>query len=164
MFAIYPKPWHDVIFDFIDLRKNHGKEEARARDLLYTLWIPVLRRLHCVSWLLVGGVVCVKRVEANGNWSLLCLDEVPGVLTSMVPSLRLFMRSGINKGGLCLCRSCGTLYWRCGSRPEDHSWFTGVLLMVGLGLFIVQCYTNHDCFAAKLNRHHQILQSLHRNY
>ncbi|KIM71117.1 hypothetical protein PILCRDRAFT_760041 [Piloderma croceum F 1598] len=41
-FAIYLEPWHDDIFDFIDLRKNHGKEKARARDLFYTLWIPDL--------------------------------------------------------------------------------------------------------------------------
>jgi ribonucleoside-diphosphate reductase subunit M1 len=40
--AIYLEPWHDDIFDFIDLQKNHGKEEARARDLFYMLWIPDL--------------------------------------------------------------------------------------------------------------------------
>lgn len=41
-FAIYIEPWHADVFDFIDLRKNHGKEEARARDLFYALWIPDL--------------------------------------------------------------------------------------------------------------------------
>lgn len=41
-FAIYIEPWHADIFDWLDLRKNHGKEEARARDLFYGLWIPDL--------------------------------------------------------------------------------------------------------------------------
>lgn len=41
-FAIYAEPWHADVFDFLDLRKNHGKEEARARDLFYGLWIPDL--------------------------------------------------------------------------------------------------------------------------
>ena len=41
-FAIYLEPWHADVFDFLDLRKNHGKEEARARDLFYALWIPDL--------------------------------------------------------------------------------------------------------------------------
>ncbi|KAH0831964.1 ribonucleotide reductase [Lanmaoa asiatica] len=63
-FAIYLEPWHDDIFDFIDLRKNHGKEEARARDLFYALWIPDL---------------FMKRVEANGDWSLFCPNEAPGM-------------------------------------------------------------------------------------
>ncbi|KAG9315871.1 ribonucleotide reductase [Chiua virens] len=63
-FTIYLEPWHDDVFDFIDLRKNHGKEEARARDLFYALWIPDL---------------FMKRVEANGNWSLFCPNEAPGL-------------------------------------------------------------------------------------
>lgn len=63
-FAIYLEPWHDDIFDFIDLRKNHGKEESRARDLFYALWIPDL---------------FMKRVEANGEWSLFCPNEAPGM-------------------------------------------------------------------------------------
>lgn len=63
-FAIYLEPWHADIFDFLDLRKNHGKEEARARDLFYALWIPDL---------------FMKRVEDNGDWSLFCPNEAPGL-------------------------------------------------------------------------------------
>ena len=63
-FAIYLEPWHADIFDFLDLRKNHGKEEQRARDLFYALWIPDL---------------FMKRVKSDGNWSLMCPDECPGL-------------------------------------------------------------------------------------
>jgi len=63
-FAIYLEPWHADIFDFLDLRKNHGKEEQRARDLFYAMWIPDL---------------FMKRVKADGNWSLMCPDECPGL-------------------------------------------------------------------------------------
>ncbi|KAJ8593956.1 ribonucleotide reductase alpha subunit [Rhizopogon salebrosus TDB-379] len=61
-FAIYLEPWHPDVFDFLDLRKNHGKEESRARDLFYALWICDL---------------FMKRVEANENWSLFCPNEAP---------------------------------------------------------------------------------------
>ena len=63
-FAIYLEPWHADIIDFLQLRKNHGKEEARARDLFYGLWIPDL---------------FMKRVEANGQWTLMCPNECPGL-------------------------------------------------------------------------------------
>ncbi|KAH7876111.1 ribonucleotide reductase [Lentinula edodes] len=63
-FAIYLEPWHADIFAMIDLRKNHGKEEVRARDLFYALWIPDL---------------FMKRVEGGGNWSLFCPSEAPGL-------------------------------------------------------------------------------------
>jgi ribonucleotide reductase alpha subunit len=63
-FAIYLEPWHADIFDFLDLRKNTGKEENRARDLFYGLWIPDL---------------FMKRVESNGTWSLMCPNECPGL-------------------------------------------------------------------------------------
>ena len=63
-FAIYMEPWHADIFDFLELKKNHGSEEKRARDLFYALWIPDL---------------FMKRVESNGNWSLMCPDECPGL-------------------------------------------------------------------------------------
>ncbi|WP_026632810.1 ribonucleoside-diphosphate reductase subunit alpha [Dyadobacter alkalitolerans] len=63
-FAIYMEPWHSDIFDFLDLKKNHGKEEQRARDLFYALWIPDL---------------FMKRVEANDTWSLFCPHECPGL-------------------------------------------------------------------------------------
>ena len=63
-FAIYIEPWHADIFEVLDLRKNHGKEEARARDLFYGLWIPDL---------------FMKRVEEDGIWSLMCPDQCPGL-------------------------------------------------------------------------------------
>jgi ribonucleoside-diphosphate reductase alpha chain len=62
--AVYLEPWHADIEDFLDLRKNHGKEELRARDLFYGLWIPDL---------------FMKRVEANETWSLFCPNEAPGL-------------------------------------------------------------------------------------
>jgi ribonucleoside-diphosphate reductase alpha chain len=63
-FAIYLEPWHADIFDFLELKKNHGKEEMRARDLFYAMWIPDL---------------FMKRVKDNGTWSLFCPNEAPGL-------------------------------------------------------------------------------------
>ncbi len=63
-FAIYVEPWHADIFDFLELKKNHGKEEMRARDLFYAMWIPDL---------------FMKRVEENGEWTLMCPNECPGL-------------------------------------------------------------------------------------
>jgi ribonucleoside-diphosphate reductase alpha chain len=63
-FAIYIEPWHADIFDFLNLKKNHGKEEARARDLFYAMWICDL---------------FMKRVEEEGDWSLFCPNEAPGL-------------------------------------------------------------------------------------
>jgi len=63
-FAIYLEPWHADVFEFLDLRKNHGKDELRARDLFYALWIPDL---------------FMQRVESGGNWSLFCPHEAPGL-------------------------------------------------------------------------------------
>ncbi|KAH7155040.1 ribonucleotide reductase [Dactylonectria estremocensis] len=63
-FAIYLEPWHADVFEFLDLRKNHGKEEVRARDLFLALWIPDL---------------FMKRVEKNGDWTLMCPNECPGL-------------------------------------------------------------------------------------
>ena len=62
--AVYLEPWHADILDFLQLRKNHGAEELRARDLFYALWTPDL---------------FMKRVEENGDWSLFCPDECPGL-------------------------------------------------------------------------------------
>mmetsp|Transcript_167265 Transcript_167265/g.296170 ORF Transcript_167265/g.296170 Transcript_167265/m.296170 type:complete len:815 (-) Transcript_167265:268-2712(-) len=59
-FAMYLEPWHADIFDFIELKKNHGKEEQRARDLFYGLWIPDL---------------FMSRVKSNGEWTLFCPNE-----------------------------------------------------------------------------------------
>ncbi len=66
-FAIYLEPWHADIFDFLELKKNHGKEEMRARDLFYALWIPDL---------------FMKRVEEDGEWSLFCPNEAKGLADS----------------------------------------------------------------------------------
>ena len=63
-FAVYLEPWHDDVFDFLDLRKNHGAEELRARDLFLALWIPDL---------------FMKRVEDDGMWTLFCPNEAPGL-------------------------------------------------------------------------------------
>jgi ribonucleoside-diphosphate reductase alpha chain len=63
-FAIYLEPWHADVFDFLNLKKNHGKEEVRARDLFYALWVSDL---------------FMKRVEEEGDWSLFCPNEAPGL-------------------------------------------------------------------------------------
>ncbi len=63
-FAVYLEPWHADIFEFLDLKKNHGKEENRARDLFYALWTPDL---------------FMQRVEADDVWTLMCPNECPGL-------------------------------------------------------------------------------------
>jgi ribonucleoside-diphosphate reductase alpha subunit len=63
-FAIYLEPWHADVFEFLDLKKNHGKEEARARDLFYGLWVPDL---------------FMERVEKDQQWSLFCPNEAPNL-------------------------------------------------------------------------------------
>ena len=63
-FAIYLEPWHADVFDFLDLRKNHGKEEMRARDLFFALWTPDL---------------FMQRVKEDGEWTLMCPNECPGL-------------------------------------------------------------------------------------
>lgn len=63
-FAVYLEPWHADIYDFLELKKNHGKEENRARDLFYALWIPDL---------------FMERVKEDGNWSLFCPNEAAGL-------------------------------------------------------------------------------------
>ena len=63
-FAVYLEPWHADIYEFLELKKNHGKEEMRARDLFYALWIPDL---------------FMERVKADGDWSLFCPNEAPGL-------------------------------------------------------------------------------------
>jgi ribonucleoside-diphosphate reductase subunit M1 len=62
--AIYLEPWHADIFAFLDLRKNHGNESDRARDLFYALWVPDL---------------FMERVKQNGDWSMMCPNECPGL-------------------------------------------------------------------------------------
>lgn len=63
-FAIYLEPWHSDVYEFLDLKKNTGKEENRARDLFYALWIPDL---------------FMRRVESNEDWCLMCPHECPGL-------------------------------------------------------------------------------------
>jgi len=63
-FAMYIEPWHADVFDFLDLKKNHGKEEMRARDLFYAMWMPDL---------------FMKRVQEDGVWTLMCPNECPGL-------------------------------------------------------------------------------------
>jgi ribonucleoside-diphosphate reductase alpha subunit len=63
-FAIYLEPWHADIENFLQMRKNHGDEELKARDLFYALWIPDL---------------FMERVKADGQWTLMCPDECPGL-------------------------------------------------------------------------------------
>jgi len=63
-FAIYLEPWHADIFDFLELKKNHGKEELRARDLFFAVWISDL---------------FMERVKNDGDWSLFCPSEAPGL-------------------------------------------------------------------------------------
>lgn len=65
--AIYLEPWHGDIFEFLELRKNHGKEELRARDLFLAMWTPDL---------------FMKRVEADSHWTLFSPDEVPALLNT----------------------------------------------------------------------------------
>jgi ribonucleoside-diphosphate reductase alpha chain len=69
-FAIYVEPWHADIMDFLDLKKNHGKEEQRARDLFYALWTPDL---------------FMQRVKENGDWTLMCPHECPGLSDAYGP-------------------------------------------------------------------------------
>ena len=82
-FSIYIETWHADIFEFLDLRKNHGKEEARARDLFYALWISDLLYVTPADFQLLDFVTnsfsSMKRVEANGEWSLFCPNEAPGL-------------------------------------------------------------------------------------
>jgi ribonucleoside-diphosphate reductase alpha chain len=63
-FAIYLEPWHPDILDFLEMRKNHGDEEMKARDLFYALWIPDL---------------FMERVKADKDWSFFCPDQCPGL-------------------------------------------------------------------------------------
>ncbi len=63
-FAVYLEPWHADVFDFLELKKNHGKEELKARDLFYAMWIPDL---------------FMERVKQNAEWSLFCPSEAPNL-------------------------------------------------------------------------------------
>lgn len=134
-FAIYLEPWHSDVFEFLDLRKNHGKEEVRARDLFFALWTPDL---------------FMKRVETNGDWTLFCPNEAPGLadvygdefealyerlvfVLPMIGTLKkkkketvlLTMKLGMKRKAaavrLSRLRNCGTLFWRHRLRPVTRS-------------------------------------------
>jgi len=82
-FAVYLEPWHDDIFDFLDLRKNHGKEELRARDLFLALWVPDL---------------FMKRVKEDGHWTLFCPNEAPGLSEAYGPDFETLFIKYENEG------------------------------------------------------------------
>jgi len=82
-FAIYLEPWHDDIFSFLDLKKNHGKEELRARDLFYALWIPDL---------------FMQKVEANEEWALFCPNEAPGLADCYGKDFELLYNKYVKEG------------------------------------------------------------------
>jgi ribonucleoside-diphosphate reductase alpha chain len=82
-FAVYIEPWHADIFEVLDLRKNTGKEEARARDLFYGLWIPDL---------------FMKRVEEDGDWSLMCPAECPGLDNCWGKEFEVLYESYVSRG------------------------------------------------------------------
>ncbi|HMR45203.1 MAG TPA: ribonucleoside-diphosphate reductase subunit alpha [Bacteroidia bacterium] len=82
-FAIYLEPWHADIFEFLDLKKNHGKEELRARDLFYAMWIPDL---------------FMKRVETEGEWSLFCPNECPGLADTYGAAFEILYTKYENEG------------------------------------------------------------------
>lgn len=82
-FAVYIEPWHDDIFDFLDLRKNHGKEELRARDLFLALWVPDL---------------FMKRVKEDGHWTLFCPNEAPGLSEAYGPEFETLFVKYENEG------------------------------------------------------------------
>ena len=75
-FAIYLEPWHADVMEFLELKKNHGNELERARDLFYALWIPDL---------------FMERVKADGDWSLMCPHDAQDYRMFMAKSLRLFI-------------------------------------------------------------------------
>ncbi len=82
-FAIYLEPWHADIFDFLDLKKNHGKEEMRARDLFYAMWISDL---------------FMERVKEDGEWSLFCPNEAKGLCDAYGEEFKTLFRSYEAKG------------------------------------------------------------------
>jgi ribonucleoside-diphosphate reductase alpha chain len=82
-FAIYLEPWHADVYDFLELRKNHGKEEARARDLFYAMWTPDL---------------FMQRVKENGQWTLMCPNECPGLSDVWGPEFEALYTKYENEG------------------------------------------------------------------
>ena len=113
-FAIYLEPWHADVFDFLELKKNHGKEEARARDLFYALWVPDL---------------FMKRVQANGEWTLFCPNEAPGLSESHSAEFEHFTSATRRRavGARRLRpRSYGLKSWKLRSRPVPRTFSTKI--------------------------------------
>ena len=77
-FAMYLEPWHADIEAFLEMRKNHGEEDLRARDLFYALWTPDL---------------FMERVKSGGEWTLMCPDECPGLSEVFETSSKNYMRN-----------------------------------------------------------------------
>ena len=82
-FAIYMEPWHGDIFEFLELKKNHGDEESRARDLFYALWIPDL---------------FMEQVKCDGEWSLFCPDVCPGLADCYGDKFKELYNGYVNAG------------------------------------------------------------------
>lgn len=82
-FAVYIEPWHADIFEFLDLKKNHGKEEVRARDLFFALWTTDL---------------FMERVETEGDWTLFCPNEAPGLADCWGDEFRALYTKYENEG------------------------------------------------------------------
>jgi len=96
-FAVYLEPWHADILDFLELKKNTGKDENRARDLFYALWVPDL---------------FMERVESGGNWSLFCPNEAPGLADVCGPAFKaLYEKYEATPGLPRKVLSAQTLWW-----------------------------------------------------
>lgn len=97
-FAVYLEPWHADIYDF-GSKENHGKEELRARDLFYAMWIPDL---------------FMERVKENGNWSLFCPNEAPGLHDCYGGEFEALYHKYESEGRarkLSRLRTCGLQFW-----------------------------------------------------
>lgn len=80
---MYLEPWHADVFEFLELRNNHGKEEARARDLFYALWVPDL---------------FMRRVREDGDWTLFCPNEAPGLAEVWGPEFEALYDRYVEEG------------------------------------------------------------------
>ena len=137
-FAIYIEPWHADVFDFLDLKKNHGKEEQRARDLFYALWTPDL---------------FMKRVEEDGDWTLMCPNECPGLTDSWGPEFEALYEKYESEGkGPQDHQSPGALVQDCRKPNRD-----------GRALHAVQGRRQRQVQPAE-PRHHPLLQPLHGDH
>ncbi len=137
-FAIYIEPWHADIFDFLELKKNHGKEEARARDLFYALWVPDL---------------FMQRVKENGSWSLFCPNEAPGLFDAYGEKFEALYTQYEQEG-----RQRKTV-------KAQELWFAILESQIETGTpyILYKDAANKKIQPAK-PRHHPLQQPLHRNH